>query len=97
MTNCVHSSPLQPKTLSRFCLQRAILEHAKLLQAELRLSKRLELWYAPGNTEVPVAQYQQDLTACRTGKIIEEVHEAEALKSGAAGFEPEQYAEEEKG
>eukprot|EP00618_Florenciella_parvula_P032255 CAMPEP_0119526318 /NCGR_PEP_ID=MMETSP1344-20130328/40954_1 /TAXON_ID=236787 /ORGANISM="Florenciella parvula, Strain CCMP2471" /LENGTH=353 /DNA_ID=CAMNT_0007565285 /DNA_START=9 /DNA_END=1071 /DNA_ORIENTATION=+ len=79
--------------------KRVVLEHAKLLQGELKLAKSLHMWHAPGNTELSVAQYQQTLTPldAAAASSLEESAEAEAMRDGAVGFEPEQYQEEKDG
>ena len=43
--------------------KRIILEHAKRLQRELAAARTLQLWTAPANTEVAVAQRKQPLTS----------------------------------
>ena len=57
------------------------------------------MWHAPGNTELSVAQYQQTLTPLdvAAASSLEESAEAEAMRDGAVGFEPEQYQEEKDG
>jgi len=75
--------------------KRVILEHSKLLQSELRLAKSLNLWTAPPNTEVEVAQHKQPLTLVGSCKDTELM--AKALLRPDVGFEPEQYVNEAKG
>jgi hypothetical protein len=75
--------------------KRVILEHAKLLQSELRLARTLNLWTAPPNTEVEVAQHKQPLTRASSCKDTELM--AKALFGPDVGFEPEQYVNEAKG
>jgi len=70
-----------------------LLEHAKLLQRELRVAKKLQLWVAPPNSEVRVAQRQVPLRSLASVKL-----DADALGPDDVGFAPEQYtAEDQKG
>ena len=75
--------------------KRLILEHAKLLQRELKEAAALELWWAPPNTEVAVARRQQQLHG------MEGLRLSEAQRSSpddCCGFSPEVYtAEDRKG
>ena len=76
-------------TTSAGIQKRIILEHAKLLQREVRMAKTLTLWTAPANSEVSVAQHQQALTQVST--VSDEDLMARALAGPLVGFEPEQY------
>ena len=65
--------------------KRLVLEHAKLLQLELRMAPALELWCAPLNSEMRVAQKQQGL------RRLDGLSGArDALSMDACGFLPEQ-------
>lgn len=76
--------------------KRLIFEHAKLLQLELRMAKELQLWTAPINTEVRVAEHRQPLTSVDDVRVPKDVRAA-ALDGPRVGFEPEQYADEKMG
>jgi len=76
-------------TTSAGIQKRIILEHAKLLQKEVRMAKALTLWTAPSNSEVSVAQHQQALT--QVPSVGDEDLVAKALAGPLVGFEPEQY------
>uniref|UniRef100_A0A7S2FZ79 Uncharacterized protein n=1 Tax=Octactis speculum TaxID=3111310 RepID=A0A7S2FZ79_9STRA len=79
------------------CTQkRLILEHGKQLQLDLKVSKMLEIWKAPGNTEVAVAQYAQELSSVERVPLDDSTA-VEAFRSGILGFEPEQYEDPAKG
>jgi len=77
--------------------KRLVLEHAKMLQPrDLGRSKQLELWCAPPNSEVAVAQRQQALRRLDGIKLGQ--GEVPALAMVDCGFLPEQYdAESGKG
>ena len=66
--------------------KRLCLEHAKLLKLELRTAKTLQLWCAPGNTEMKVAQKMIGLRPLDGLKGARE-----ALPLDECGFMPEQY------
>ena len=70
--------------------KRIILEHAKLLQRELAIAKELQLWTAPRNTEISVAERRQSLTSVDDVRVSKALI-AEALEGPKVGFEPEQY------
>ena len=70
--------------------KRIILEHAKLLQRELAVAKELQLWTAPRNTEIRVAERRQALTLVDGVRVSKSLI-AEALEGPQVGFEPEQY------
>jgi len=70
--------------------KRVILEHGKLLQRELELAKELQLWTAPRNTEIKVAERRQPLTSLEGVRVSKELI-AQALDGPKVGFEPEQY------
>lgn len=61
--------------------KRLIFEHGKLLQLELKVASELEIWRAPGNSEVSVAQHQYGLTAVEMAPLRDEAA-AEAFASG---------------
>ena len=76
--------------------KRLVLEHAKLLQPlDLGRSKTLEMWCAPANTEVSVAQKQQALRSLQGLKVPDAG--VGALTLADVGFLPEQYDKENKG
>lgn len=73
--------------------KRAILEHAKLLVGELRLAKTpLQLWAAPPNSEMAVAQKQQALR-----RLDGLPKPDQPLTLTECGFEPEQYLDPAQG
>ena len=71
--------------------KRLVLEHAKLLQRELKAAKKLQLWVAPPNSEVRVAQRQVPLRSLADVKF-----DAGALSPDDVGFAPEQYTAEDR-
>ena len=73
--------------------KRAVLEHAKLLVGELKLARTpLQLWAAPPNSEMAVAQKQQPL------RPLDGLPKpAEPLTLADCGFEPEQYLDPAQG
>lgn len=70
--------------------KRVVLEHAKLLQKELEVAKELQLWTAPRNTEIKVAERRQALSSLADVRVSKELL-ATALDGPQVGFEPEQY------
>lgn len=75
--------------------KRLVLEHAKLLQPlELGRSKALELWCAPPNSEMAVAQKQQALRPL--DGLKPGVDGSPALSMADCGFLPEQYTAEDR-
>uniref|UniRef100_A0A7S0P5T1 Uncharacterized protein n=1 Tax=Calcidiscus leptoporus TaxID=127549 RepID=A0A7S0P5T1_9EUKA len=72
--------------------KRVILEHAKLLQPVLadaeRMGRQLQLWLAPPNSEVRVAQKKQGLSCAATVRVTPELRAA-AAAAPLCGFEPE--------
>uniref|UniRef100_A0A7S3EYE2 Uncharacterized protein n=1 Tax=Haptolina ericina TaxID=156174 RepID=A0A7S3EYE2_9EUKA len=76
--------------------KRIILEHGKLLQRELKAAAELELWTAPRNTELIVAEKRQRLYPMVEVRVSKEVRE-EAMQGPKVGFEPEQYESGQKG
>ncbi|KAL1525449.1 hypothetical protein AB1Y20_020306 [Prymnesium parvum] len=70
--------------------KRLILEHAKLLQQELALAKELQLWTAPRNSEIKVAERRQPLQSAASVRVTKDLITA-ALDGPQVGFEPEQY------
>lgn len=77
--------------------KRLILEHARLLRPELeqqhRLGKALQLWTAPANTELIVAQRKQALTPLHRLKLDPDLRSAAAAGQAVAGFQPEELDE----
>ena len=66
--------------------KRLVLEHSKLLQLSLKTAKDLQMWCAPGNSEMKVAQKLESL------RPLDGIKGArDALPMDACGFEPEQY------
>ena len=71
--------------LSVVVQKRLVLEHAKLLQGELKRAKgKLLAWCAPANTEVAVAQRQQGL------RSLVDIKARDLLSMEDCGFMPEQ-------
>lgn len=69
--------------------KRLVLEHSKLLQLQLRTSRELSMWCAPGGTEMKVAQKQIGL------RPLDGLQGArDALTLPQCGFLPEQYEKE---
>ena len=68
--------------------KRLVFEHSKLLQLELKTARELQLWCAPGNTEMRVAQKQQGLRPLDGSAVP---HARDALTLAECGFMPEQY------
>ena len=66
--------------------KRLVLEHGKLLQRELKSAKTLQMWIAPGGTEMKVAQKQQALRNLDGLKA-----KSVDLEMASCGFMPEQY------
>ena len=66
--------------------KRLVLEHSKLLQLSLKTAKELQLWCAPANTEMRVAQKLQGLRALDGVRGVRD-----DLSMDAVGFLPEQY------
>jgi len=77
--------------------KRVVLSHARLLQPELeqlhQLGKPLQLWTAPANSEMSVAQRRQRLTSLQGIKLDPGMRDAAAAGQVIAGFEPEQTDE----
>jgi hypothetical protein len=77
--------------------KRLILEHARLLRPELeqqhRLGKALQLWTAPANTELIVAQRKQALTPLHGLRLDPALSSAASARQVIAGFEPEELNE----
>ena len=66
--------------------KRLVLEHSKLLQLSLKTAKDLQMWCAPGNTEMKVGQKLESLRPLDGIKGTRD-----ALPMDVCGFEPEQY------
>ena len=79
--------------LGALAQKRLVFEHAKLLQRELKSAKRLQLWVAPPNSEVRVAQHQVPLRGLTTGEVK---LDASVLGEDDVGFLPEQYTVEDQ-
>jgi len=81
--------------------KRVVLEHAKLLDQELRTADLqkvpLQIWTAPLGTEVAVAQRDQALTSLASAKLSAEERQLVSSGEARAGFEPEQIADNETG
>lgn len=75
--------------LSVVVQKRLVLEHAKLLQPrELGGASKLELWVAPPNSEISVAQHKQGL------RPLDGLKAGPELTMEDVGFLPEQYDKE---
>jgi len=77
--------------LSAIVQKRLVLEHAKLLQPRvLGTDKALEIWTAPPNSEMRVAQRQQGL------RPLVGLKAPPTLNMDQCGFLPEQYTAEDR-
>ncbi|EOD04629.1 hypothetical protein EMIHUDRAFT_471283 [Emiliania huxleyi CCMP1516] len=74
--------------------KRAILEHARLLHPELeqmhRLSRPLQLWAAPADSEVSVARKVQALESLEGARLSRAMREDADAGATLAGFDPDQ-------
>ena len=78
--------------LSMVAQKRMIFEHSQLLVRELQLAKgSLQLWAAPANTEMKVAQKMMGL------RRVDQLPRPETLATGDCGFEPEQWTDPKLG